>query len=247
VPDFRSAFQRANPQSLPFSLALSASSSILHLHHPILQLTLSPYSSDPWCIPHSHIDAITFIAIFSSSMGHYNTRRISLSLPSLGVQLPRAHRSPANLSASGDNPPAKRIKRSHTLSGTPLSQSFTPPPPPLPRHATSLAERPLHSAITAGVNTPPPSPHSHNGPKLDYEGINDDIVVGVLQQLEKTANRPHLIKELATVLMTSLKVVERYVHTRCKQRLLSSRSDCLALPYIPHLSALFFSRMLFRA
>jgi len=163
-------------------------------------------------------------------MGHYNTRRISLSLPSLGVQLPRAHRSPANPSASGDNPPAKRIKRSHTLSGTPLSQSFTPP---LPRHATSLAERPLHSAITAAVNTPPPSPHSNNGPKLDYEGINDDIVVGVLQQLEKTANRPHLIKELATVLMTSLKVVERYVHTLRKQRLLSPCSNCLAPRCIP--------------
>ena len=166
-------------------------------------------------------------------MGHYNTRRISLSLPSLGVQLPRAHRSPATPSASGDNPPAKRIKRSHTLSGTPLSQSFTPPPPPLPRHATSLAERPLHSTIAAAVNTPPPSPHSNNGPKLDYEGIKDDIVVGVLQQLEKTGNRPHLIKELATVLMTSLKVVERYVHALRKHRLLSLCGNCLAPQCIP--------------
>lgn len=151
-------------------------------------------------------------ASFSGQMGHYNTRRISLSLPSLGVQLPRAHRSAAAPASPGDSPPAKRIKRSHTLSGTPLSQSFTPAPPVLPRHATSLVERPLQSAITAAVNTPPPSPHPNsNGPKLDYEGINDDIVVGVLQQLEKTGNRPHLIKELATVLMTSLKVVETYV------------------------------------
>jgi len=152
-------------------------------------------------------------------MGHYNTRRISLSLPSLGVQLPRAHR-PSNSSPLSDKsglPSAKRLKRSHTLSSTPLSQAFTPPPSsPVRQHATSIIQRTLQSAVPGTNDTPPPSPPSAHQPKLDYEGINDDIVVGVLQQLEKTGNRPHLIKELATILGTSLKCVERYV--RCLHR-----------------------------
>jgi hypothetical protein len=38
-------------------------------------------------------------------------------------------------------------------------------------------------------------------PKIDTEVINDDIVVAVINQLEKTGNRPHLVKELAAVLI----------------------------------------------
>jgi hypothetical protein len=41
------------------------------------------------------------------------------------------------------------------------------------------------------------------GRKIDTDGINDDIVIAVIEQLEKTANRPHLIKELATVLAST--------------------------------------------
>lgn len=39
--------------------------------------------------------------------------------------------------------------------------------------------------------------------KIDTEGINDDIVVAVIEQLEKTGNRPHLIKELAAIMSTT--------------------------------------------
>jgi hypothetical protein len=46
---------------------------------------------------------------------------------------------------------------------------------------------------------------------VDTEGINDEIVVGVIEQLEKTGNRPHLLKELAAILATSIPIVERYV------------------------------------
>jgi hypothetical protein len=50
--------------------------------------------------------------------------------------------------------------------------------------------------------TPPLSPTDGGvAPKIDIEGINDDIVVGVIEQLEKTGNRPHLVKELAAVLI----------------------------------------------
>jgi hypothetical protein len=62
-------------------------------------------------------------------------------------------------------------------------------------------------------NTPPPSPGRGDNagpPKIDTEGIDDEIVVGVIQQLEKTGNRPHLLKELAAVLGTQLAIVQRY-------------------------------------
>ena len=61
-------------------------------------------------------------------------------------------------------------------------------------------------------NTPPPSPlaeeldDGHDDGKIrtiDLEGINDDIVEGVIVQLQQTGNRPHLVKELA-VTATSL-------------------------------------------
>lgn len=52
-------------------------------------------------------------------------------------------------------------------------------------------------------HTPPPSPMDGGvATKIDTEGINDDIVVSVIDQLEKTGNRPHLVKELAAVLVT---------------------------------------------
>jgi len=38
---------------------------------------------------------------------------------------------------------------------------------------------------------------------VDIDGINDDIVIAVIEQLEKTGNRPHLIKDLATLLAST--------------------------------------------
>lgn len=65
-------------------------------------------------------------------------------------------------------------------------------------------------------NTPPPSPEADADDtesvgvrkEIDLEGINDEIVEGVIVQLQKTANRPHLVKELAAILTTSVKIVE---------------------------------------
>ena len=147
----------------------------------------------------------------------YNTRRKSLSLPSLGIQLPsasRAHRpsiSKASPTAEPQqSPPAKRIKRSHISNDTP------PRPVGRPRSSTisstktvSFAERPKSSGRTAYEHTPPPSPGATDHIKIDTDGINDDIVIGVIEQLEKTGNRPHLIKELATVLSTTNDAVLR--------------------------------------
>ncbi|KAK4697187.1 hypothetical protein P7C71_g847, partial [Lecanoromycetidae sp. Uapishka_2] len=137
----------------------------------------------------------------------YNTRRKSLSLPSLGIQLPkesRPHRpsiakvSPVNESPP-QQPPTKKRKQSHT------SNSPSPISPSRPRSnssakVVSFADRPKSNGRAAYENTPPPSPRSFVDNKIETEGINDDIVVGVVEQLAKTGNRPHLIKELATVL-----------------------------------------------
>jgi hypothetical protein len=146
----------------------------------------------------------------------YNTRRKSLSLPSLGIHLPVTHaeRAAARLSPpsaavieEGDapgaidtssRPPAKKFKRSHDES----SPSMSPPPKRSP---------------IKYEHTPPPSPGADDhddesdDPKprlIDLEGINDEIVEGVIIQLQKTGNRPHLVKELAAVLSPRVKIVE---------------------------------------
>ncbi|KAI4172516.1 MAG: hypothetical protein LQ343_003510 [Gyalolechia ehrenbergii] len=143
----------------------------------------------------------------------YNTRRKSLSLPSLGIQLPnasRAHRLSISKAATGTHssppqPPAKKIKRSHA------SEDASPTAALRPRLSTSSStksvsfavDRPKSSGRTAYEHTPPPSPGATDRIKIDTDGINDEIVTGVIEQLEKTGNRPHLIKELSTVLSST--------------------------------------------
>lgn len=147
----------------------------------------------------------------------YDTRRKSLSLPSLGIQLPnasRAHRhsnskvSPTREQASPpQQPPTKRVKRSHT------SQSSSPPQSPPPRTSTgknvTFADRPNDSRRGAYDDTPPASPEPTNYKKYDTSAINDDIVASVIEQLESTGNRPHMIRELATVISTTNSAVAR--------------------------------------
>jgi hypothetical protein len=48
-------------------------------------------------------------------------------------------------------------------------------------------------------------------PKIDTDGIHDDVVVAAIHQLEKTGNKPHLVRELAAVLMNVNETVAKYV------------------------------------
>jgi hypothetical protein len=57
--------------------------------------------------------------------------------------------------------------------------------------------------------SPPPSPAPEGVHKIDIEGINDDIVIGVIRQIETTGNRPHLVRELASVLTHTHASVEK--------------------------------------
>lgn len=136
----------------------------------------------------------------------YNTRRKSLSLPSLGIHLPVTHAeraaarlTPPTIVTIPENPPAKKIKRSHDE-----SPSMSPPPK---REPTRIKYE----------HTPPPSPGAETDrdlfveerQEISLEGINDEIVEGVIVQLEKTGNRPHLVKELAAILSVGVKIVEQ--------------------------------------
>jgi hypothetical protein len=139
----------------------------------------------------------------------YNTRRKSLSLPSLGIQLPGRPRNspPAPSDNQHHQPPAKKVKRTHSIS----SNTSTSPKSP-PRPATLRFDDRPRTAQAA--NTPPPSPGGPSGQtKVDTQGIDDTIVVGVIEQLEKTGNRPHLLKELAAILSSTIPIVERCVST----------------------------------
>ncbi|EFZ02685.1 hypothetical protein X797_000621 [Metarhizium robertsii] len=153
----------------------------------------------------------------------YNTRRKSLSLPSLGIHIPVTHAaraaaastkaprrppSPSSSSSSSspatsahlsdpsvdamDSHPSKRLKRSHGATSAPAEGIVEQTPPPSPTPATSVDMSDL-DAIR----------------KVDLEGINDDIVEASIVQLQSTANRPHLIKELATVLTQTLSSVQQ--------------------------------------
>ena len=145
----------------------------------------------------------------------YNTRRKSVSLSALGIQVPstsRAHRpsiSKAAVAKEAQQPPTKKVKRSHTSSATsPTSPSKQQQSTALSSTKTvSFADRPRSSGRATYEHTPPPSPGAVEDGRIDTEGINDDIVVGVIEQLEKTGNRPHLMKELAAVLSTTTDAV----------------------------------------
>jgi len=82
------------------------------------------------------------------------------------------------------------------------------PPPSKPE--------PTPKSVLKYEHTPPPSPEADESEddevfmrrEIDLEGINDDIVEAVIIQLQKTANRPHLVKELAAILSLTVKIVE---------------------------------------
>jgi len=150
----------------------------------------------------------------------YNTRRKSLSLPSLGIHLPhasRAHRPTSKPTPTPEippYPPAKKLKRSHDDT-EPLSPISSPdsktgsPAADVPARTAAAEAPPIRRR--AAEHTPPPSPGDVAlVRKVDTDGINDDIVVAVIEQLEKTGNRPHLIRDLAALLASTNESIAQY-------------------------------------
>jgi hypothetical protein len=108
-------------------------------------------------------------------------------------------------------PPQKRIKRAHTISS---NDSASPTSPSRRTSIKFFDERPKSASGRVAENTPPPSPRddaAQGQPRIDTDSIDDEIVVGVIKQLEKTGNRPHMLKELAAILTPQLQIVARYV------------------------------------
>ncbi len=139
----------------------------------------------------------------------YNTRRKSLSLPSLGIHIPVTHAARAAASASSsksasrlstsptapaaestESHPSKRLKRSHI--GPAPAEAIEQSPPPSPTVANSIEMTDADSVS-----------------KIDLSTVNDDIVEGVIVQLQTTGNRPHLVKDLAIVLGQTLTSVQQ--------------------------------------
>lgn len=99
--------------------------------------------------------------------------------------------------AAPSSPVSKKQKRAHEADDGLVAdrqqrqqrERLTPPPSPQDTQMnTQKAQNTQNTQNTQVKN------------KIDTDGIADDIVVAVIQQLEKTGNRPHLIKELAQVL-----------------------------------------------
>ncbi|KAM4062873.1 mucin [Hirsutella rhossiliensis] len=138
----------------------------------------------------------------------YNTRRKSLSLLSLGIHIPVTHAARAASKSAARH--ASSSASVPSASPPADARSHSPESHPSKRYKRS------HAADTAVEQTPPPSPPPAAGldassqrPKIVLEGINDDIVEASILQLQSTANRPHLIKELATVLSQKLSSVQQ--------------------------------------
>jgi len=161
----------------------------------------------------------------SLAMRPYNTRHKTLSLHSLGIHVPGTHANRANRSASHSSasattmaspaspskngqPPTKRQKRAYSESSddapclerlpkkrdAAVKLENTPPPsPPAARPSIEMSE---------DDDATPPKP-------IDMDSIKDEIVEAVINQLQTTGNRPHLVKELAAVLMLQLKIVQQ--------------------------------------
>lgn len=152
----------------------------------------------------------------------YNTRRKSLSLPSLGIHVPGSHpsRSSATAAPSRSNSenggnrvtitsttiarPSKRQKRSHgdgTVQG-PTSQKHT-------GDAVVFDHTPPPSPTRSNVEMQESHSDSESAPHMKIEGINDEIVEATIAQLQATCNRPHLVRELATVLSQQIPIVKK--------------------------------------
>jgi hypothetical protein len=114
---------------------------------------------------------------------------------------------------------SKNASRSSSSSSSSAASSALSPPSSgseAPEAHPNKRQKRSHSDDIAIEQTPPPSPTpgssldlDTNQSAIDFETINDDIVEAVIVQLQSTGNRPHLVKELATVLAQRLTSVQQ--------------------------------------
>jgi hypothetical protein len=168
----------------------------------------------------------------------YNTRRKSLSLPSLGIHVPvsnAARAAAANRAMAISQAAAGASASSSTTATSPsrdeshpnkkVKRSHAEVPDALPKPSSPARKR---EPVVKLEHTPPPSPQESRASvemedvspevqqvqpapvrTIDLDAIHDDIVEAVIVQLQATRNRPHLVKELAIALYPQLKVVQQ--------------------------------------
>jgi hypothetical protein len=113
-----------------------------------------------------------------------------MASPSKDSQPPTRRLKRAYSESSDEEPPLERLSKRRDDA---VKLEHTPPPsPPAARPSVEMSE------------DEEPAPRT-----IDLEGINDEIVEAVIVQLQNTRNRPHLVKELAAVLMQQLKIVQQ--------------------------------------
>lgn len=128
----------------------------------------------------THAARAAAAAAAASANNKRDSTRISSSASSMSP--------PVSGSESTDSHSSKRQKKSHAVESSRAEQ--TPPRSPSPDLSLDMSDTDQSS-------------------KIDFESINDDIVEAVITQLQSTGNRPHLVKELATVLSQRLTVVQQ--------------------------------------
>ncbi|KAK1974322.1 hypothetical protein LZ30DRAFT_608298 [Colletotrichum cereale] len=152
----------------------------------------------------------------------YNTRRKSLSLPSLGIHVPGSHSSRCPAATSSNRSISENLGNRYTV----ISSTVSHPNKRQKRSHGDEGPRPRylsHKLADEQVmldHTPPPSPSPDNvemqdatsdvvsPTQINLDGIHDEIVEAVVVQLQTTCNRPHLVRELATVLSQQVPIVK---------------------------------------
>ncbi|PHH50044.1 hypothetical protein CFIMG_006665RA [Ceratocystis fimbriata CBS 114723] len=153
----------------------------------------------------------------------YNTRRKSLSLPSLGIHVPMTLAEKA-AAASRTKSSLSAARLTSTSTPTPSSSSNRLRRSALLAHGEephAKRQKKFHKQLSRFDCTPPPSPRveestiesgaesddSLNLPTLD--DVDDEVVRASMKQLHASGNRPHLIKELATCLAQHLAILQQ--------------------------------------
>lgn len=174
----------------------------------------------------------------SSSVAHSASSLSSLSTSSSASSPTFSPRSPTdrdrdrdrdsmNLAAEAQTSSARKIKRSRTADDRERSapaakrrqtDANTPPPSPGSRNPSRAISIEMDDVDDNGYD----SAASDVGPEIDMSSINDEIVEAVIVQLQATRNRPHIVKELAAVLMGQLKIVQQYACSPCLAGCLSA-------------------------
>ncbi|KAI1263290.1 hypothetical protein F5Y18DRAFT_134740 [Xylariaceae sp. FL1019] len=146
----------------------------------------------------------------------YNTRRKSLSLPSLGIHVPvqrssttsnthskNSHNAnpstttmatPKRASEEDSSRPSKKTKRSHTDS---ISST------------NSLVSEPAFALQASIESDDIDLTFLREPPTVDLGVVNDEVIEACIMHLQQTRNRPHLAKDLAAALATKVSVIQK--------------------------------------